>query len=130
MTVEEFHTLAQRREGERRTALRAAPVVGIVTVILFFTLYAYLVIRVEPAIPDGLARSLFRNALPFSMACGVAAILMPLILWCERHLSRGMRCPECRGQLLRMHQVVVSSRRCYHCGSVVLREGEPSPDET
>lgn len=40
-------------------------------------------------------------------------------LW-QRYSERGLHCRECDGELLFFYRLVVSSSRCYHCGSAVL----------
>ncbi len=42
-------------------------------------------------------------------------------------LTRDFRCPTCRKSLLEVNHTVISSRRCYHCGTEVLAEVLPVP---
>ena len=63
------------------------------------------------------------------MIVAVLSIQFGGVIWWQRRSSRGLLCPACDRELLQMHSLVVSSRRCYHCGSVVLRDGEASGGE-
>lgn len=44
----------------------------------------------------------------------------------HRYSARGIHCSECDGELLQFYSFVISSRRCYHCGSTVL--GRPDSE--
>ena len=50
-----------------------------------------------------------------------------VLLW-QRYSSRDIRCPACRRELVQFYELVISSRRCYHCGAALLEphNGEAS----
>jgi hypothetical protein len=51
---------------------------------------------------------------------GILSLQCGGVLFWQWHLARGLRCPECDGELLQLYRLVISSHRCYHCGSTVL----------
>jgi hypothetical protein len=42
-----------------------------------------------------------------------------VILW-RWYTARGIRCPACQRNLVDRYRLVISSRRCYHCGKAVI----------
>lgn len=51
-----------------------------------------------------------------------------VLLW-HCHSARHLRCSECGKELLDHYGLVVSSRRCYHCGSTVIKPPHDPPPQ-
>lgn len=108
-TVAEFRAISSGRE-DRLVKVFLVPIgVGMIGVILC---------------------RLFEGSPAVSIYSWVA--LPPAVIWFGWFIhkeQRRLQCPECGKELLQMHSLVVSSRRCYHCGSVVLRDGDATVEQ-
>jgi hypothetical protein len=71
---------------------------------------------------DGAPRdSIFALTAHFICMAGLPLFQCGGVLFWHRYSARDLRCPRCERDLLGLHGLVISSRRCFHCGSVVLR---------
>lgn len=109
-TVAEFRAISSGREGRLAKGFLIPLGLGMVVCIL---------------------SRLFENSPLVSIFSWVALPLAGISLWwLFRGVSRDLRCPACERELWAMCGLVISSRRCYHCGSVVLRDGAPALERT
>jgi len=44
-----------------------------------------------------------------------------VLLW-HWYSARQLRCPKCHSELVHVYRLVVSSKRCYHCGATVIHD--------
>jgi len=63
--------------------------------------------------PEGLTAYFICMAGIILFQCGGA------LIW-HWYSARGLRCPDCKDELLQFYGLVISSQRCYHCGATVL----------
>jgi hypothetical protein len=111
-TVAAFRALVNRRPGNhwRFGVFGLAIAAGMIIVVASFSIPAF----------DGIDRQLIPLLFMLSFMTIPMVLAISLTIGWNMWRSRDVRCPECRGELLLFHALVVSSRRCYHCGSVVL----------
>lgn len=121
-TTPDFYFLAKRGESDQRIGYWVALALTIGTFIaaflLIFLLIAFRVPELFPSLPP---RTQYNLLFP-PLVIPILAVPGTWLWWWNRRLTRDIRCPECRGELLGMYKLVISSHRCYRCGSVVLHE--------
>lgn len=115
-SIEEYRNLAQPLSQQIANMLKIAVVVGKGTFLV--TMPALILLEVFS--PDGNVRGGIGNTLVV-----LGLIVLPLIAlgsamsWAW-FLARRVHCPHCRRELVSSYWLVISTRRCVHCGEVVL----------
>lgn len=111
-SIEKYRSIAHRLNRHRNMSLVAGQVM--------FLLNLPVLILLEVIDRDGNVSGGMRNSLFV-----VGLILLPLVaLACcatwARHRLHQLDCPHCRRTLASSYWLVISTRRCVHCGEVVL----------
>jgi ribosomal protein S27E len=72
--------------------------------------------------------SLGGSAVYFACLAGITLCQCGGVLLWQRYSGRRIRCSACRRELVEFYELVISSRRCYHCGTTLLEphNGEAS----